>query len=457
MIEEYRKKIIDSEFMGNFEDAQENLARCEAEKERFDKMNSFFKVFFKKKIATIEYRVKVFGDKIENFTKQNEVWKELEGERATIKLILKKFPELAKNSEFCEEINIYYMNLLQKQPELAKDDDFVRSYNEVYKELLKDNPELAKNDDFVQGIMKTSEKLLEHNSELAKNDDFIKDISEIGAILLEETPELAKNDDFIQYLKNNGISENNPQMETVFREILEKNPNLAKDKDFMKNAVEFDVSLIQYDRTNDVDLYKSILAKIQGNPSKYAEMLKINEDSKTESIVQKILYELNNPKQVEKGKYKIPQKFLLEAFRKEFKKEEKANYYKWIESYFSLDGFFPEDVGKKMSELYTDSDHYLLLHNIFSGKVTLDKESPQESICKKGLRTSGDGMCSPNVLAGTTLGNYSENEVNADGIFLTYLGAIEEDVAMLISMPKELIDQNGLIWESNESELIIRR
>ena len=92
----------------------------------------------------------------------------------------------------------------------------------------------------------------------------------------------------------------------------------------MPILLEHDFSYISYDQSNDPKLYVKCLEQLETQIQKGMFHNKGGAMSYFEVQLRPILNEIKNPKKVEPGKYKIPQKYLFEAIRNgvDFYKEE---------------------------------------------------------------------------------------------------------------------------------------
>lgn len=224
--------------------------------------------------------------------------------------------------------------------------------------------------------------------------------------------------------------------------MINTNPKLSENIEFMKDIVNINLDFLKYDKTNNKDLYISVLGKIQENNEEYKKNYG-NEDD-FDIWLSQILEELNNPKQVEEGKYKIPVKYLFESIRMDLK-----NHSNFASSsyYIDTDGKYPKEVGEMLEQNYESKDYYFLIHRDLKTEKTADmttKEEKLKSICKYGLQmsTHTETDCL-NSLGGTTVGNQFEN--------VTFLDLISKDLpTVIIRIPKERIDDNYMIWGTNE-------
>ncbi len=83
----------------------------------------------------------------------------------------------------------------------------------------------------------------------------------------------------------------------------------------MPILLKHDFSYISYDQSNDSKLYVKCLEQLEIQIQKEMFHNKGSAMSYFETILRPVLNEIKNPKKVELGKYKIPQKYLFEAIR----------------------------------------------------------------------------------------------------------------------------------------------
>lgn len=118
---------------------------------------------------------------------------------------------------------------------------------------------------------------------------------------------------------------------TAIELLIKKDPKLAESLEFIKEAIGIDITSIRFDKTNDPELYKQYsyklrefyikeVAKKKGRNSKelaeeYDGNPYIDTYAMRYHVLGKIIEELEKPKVPEEGKYKIPHKYLYEAFR----------------------------------------------------------------------------------------------------------------------------------------------
>ena len=105
--------------------------------------------------------------------------------------------------------------------------------------------------------------------------------------------------------------------------LVNAKPELTKNPEFMKDLINRNMQYIEYDNSNEPELYMQYIEKMIQKLEEAKERNNANEFTINITIntAKKILEELNSPKEVEEGKYKIPRRFLFEGLRKSSKKD----------------------------------------------------------------------------------------------------------------------------------------
>ena len=362
------------------------------------------------------------------------------------KNILKKLNEYEMAKKECERLkereeqlneiiketnplNIHYPTPVVEQ----KFNIFQRMFSRKYKEYIK---KIEEYEDKVKVVREEIEKNNQENIEAKEELEKVKlKITKYENIMSQINIE-ELNQRFID-LKDE---------RKAIRVLLELHPNLSENVEFMKEAVEIDINNIQYDRTNDLNLYLNLLehlkkdSKLKGKFEKSGRSL--------EDYIGEIQKELIDPKKVEQGKYKIPIKYLYEAIRMDIPEleTEQSLLFGNVNKYNNEDGKHPKEIGEKIQQLYEDEGNYLLVHRIFytSGGALA------KVICSEGLKCCMHDEWSINNLKRTTWGTYQKGTCFSD--FLRDSG---ED-KILISIPKKTLDENECIWGSDSKKITTR-
>lgn len=240
--------------------------------------------------------------------------------------------------------------------------------------------------------------------------------------------------------------------ETAIKTAILRNPELTANPEFMKDLLNEDLRYIKYDKSNSPIVYQEYLQKIS---DKLEEKCKRPaENTWVTNVVldrvRTICEEINNPKEVENSKYKIPQRFLFESLRKysdydlqDIETDPKIDMFAEGSTYIQYDGMFLKDYGKSFEELYENSDKYMLVHKVNASFIFEPREDAlekRENIFKDGLHSSTQDEGCVNSLLRTTLGNYQNG--------VTFMDMFEPDYKVVIMIPKEALkeESNIPIW-----------
>ena len=246
--------------------------------------------------------------------------------------------------------------------------------------------------------------------------------------------------------------------ETAIKTAILRNPELTANPEFMKDLLNEDLRYIKYDTSISPIVYQEYLQKIS---DKLEEKCKRPaENTWVTNVVldrvRTICEEINNPKEVENSKYKIPQRFLFESLRKysdydlqDIETDPKIDMFAEGSTYIQYDGMFSKDYGKSFEELYENSDKYMLVHKVNASFIFEPREDAlekRENIFKDGLHSSTQDEGCVNSLLRTTLGNYQNG--------VTFMDMFEPDYKVVIMIPKEALKEgsNIPIWGLDRPE-----
>lgn len=246
--------------------------------------------------------------------------------------------------------------------------------------------------------------------------------------------------------------------ETAIKTAILRNPELTANPEFMKDLLNEDLRYIKYDKSNSPIVYQEYLQKIS---DKLEEKCKRPaENTWVTNVVldrvRTICEEINNPKEVENSKYKIPQRFLFESLRKysdydlqDIETDPKIDMFAEGSTYIQYDGMFSKDYGKSFEELYENSDKYMLVHKVNASFIFEPREDAlekRENIFKDGLHSSTQDEGCVNSFLRTTLGNYQNG--------VTFMDMFEPDYKVVIMIPKEALKEgsNIPIWGLDRPE-----
>ena len=312
---------------------------------------------------------------------------------------------------------------------------FMKTFSKKYKQELKASASNSKE------LTKLNEKMTNLRSEKRKLD------------LDEQTlnPERAK-----------GQLEKMENTDVAIHMLVNAKPELTKNPEFMKDLINRNMQYIEYDNSNESELYMQYIEKMIQKLEEAKERNNANEFTINITIntAKKILEELNSPKEVEEGKYKIPRRFLFEGLRKSGKKDlellEKGEMIDILSvgrDYLREDGCYKQEYGKKLEELYEDKDRFLVIHYINASYHFRAKDETmaiRDNIYKEGLHSSIQGMDCINTLDRTAHGTFEEDK--------SFMELMSPDHKMIIMLPKKALNKNSEepIWGSDFPEADIQ-
>ena len=312
---------------------------------------------------------------------------------------------------------------------------FMKTFSKKYKQELKASASNSKE------LTKLNEKMTNLRSEKRKLD------------LDEQTlnPERAK-----------GQLEKMENTDVAIHMLVNEKTELTKNPEFMKDLINRNMQYIEYDNSNESELYMQYIEKMIQKLEEAKERNNANEFTINITIntAKKILEELNSPKEVEEEKYKIPRRFLFEGLRKSGKKDlellEKGEMIDILSvgrDYLREDGCYKQEYGKKLEELYEDKDRFLVIHYINASYHFRAKDETmaiRDNIYKEGLHSSIQGMDCINTLDRTAHGTFEEDK--------SFMELMSPDHKMIIMLPKKALNKNSEepIWGSDFPEADIQ-
>ena len=261
------------------------------------------------------------------------------------------------------------------------------------------------------------------------------------------------------------LKELNEKMENTdvaIHMLVNEKPEITKNPEFMKDLINRNMQYIEYDNSNEPELYMQYIEKMIQKLEEAKERPNANEFTINMPIntAKKILEELNSPKEVEKGKYKIPRRFLFEGLRKSSKRDlellEKGEMIEILSvgrDYLREDGCYKLEYGKKLEELYEDKDKFLVMHYINASYHFRGKDETieiKDNIYKEGLHSSIQGMDCINALDRTAHGNFEDDK--------SFMELIAPEHKIIIMLPRRLLAKNAEepIWNSDFPEADIQ-
>lgn len=344
--------------------------------------------------------------------------------------------ELKELKEKISELDKENSKLL---PTIYKKRNFIialllKAFSREYKENI---PKEADNKRLLDELRKREEKLFKEKESIN-----LKDPTADKKTIKDKSKELEKLED----------------RETAIKTAILRNPELTANPEFMKDLLNEDLRYIKYDKSNSPIVYQEYLQKIS---DKLEEKCKRPaENTWVTNVVldrvRTICEEINNPKEVENSKYKIPQRFLFESLRKysdydlqDIETDPKIDMFAEGSTYIQYDGMFSKDYGKSFEELYENSDKYMLVHKVNASFIFEPREDAlekRENIFKDGLHSSTQDEGCVNSLLRTTLGNYQNG--------VTFMDMFEPDYKVVIMIPKEALKEgsNIPIWGLDRPE-----
>ena len=320
-----------------------------------------------------------------------------------------------------------------------------------------------KRNPIVEFFMKTFSK--QYKQELktsANNTKKLKELNEKMANLRLEKRKLDLDEQTLNPERAKGQLEKMENTDIAIHMLVNEKPDLTKNPEFMKDLVNRNMQYIEYDDSNAPELYmqyiEKMIQKLEGakertNANEFAINMPIN-------TAKKILEELNSPKEVEQGKYKIPKRFLFEGLRKSSKRDlellEKGEMIDILSvgrDYLREDGCYKLEYGKKLEELYEDKDKFLVMHYINASYHFRGKDETIEiknNIYKEGLHSSIQGMDCINALDRTAHGNFEDDK--------SFMELIAPEHKIIIMLPRKLLAKNAEepIWNSDFPEADIQ-
>ena len=225
-----------------------------------------------------------------------------------------------------------------------------------------------KRNPIVEFFMKTFSK--QYKQELktsANNTKKLKELNEKMANLRLEKRKLDLDEQTLNPERAKGQLKKMENTDIAIHMLVNEKPDLTKNPEFMKDLVNRNMQYIEYDDSNAPELYMQYIEKMIQKLEEAKERTNANEFAINMPIntAKKILEELNSPKEVEQGKYKIPKRFLFEGLRKSSKRDlellEKGEMIDILSvgrDYLREDGCYKLEYGKKLEELYEDKEKF---------------------------------------------------------------------------------------------------
>lgn len=373
-------------------------------------------------------------------------------------------------NEVLENSKNELMQIIQKSEGLqTRKVELEEEMQETKAAILKLNQEnrglsiYRKRNPIIEFFMKTFSK--QYKQELktsANNTKKLKELNEKMANLRAEKRKLDLDEQTLNTERAKGQLEKMENTDIAIHMLVNEKPELTKNPEFMKDLVNRNMQYIEYDNSNAPELYMQYIEKMIQKLEEAKERPNANEFAINMPIntAKKILEELNSPKEVEEGKYKIPKRFLFEGLRKSSKRDlellEKGEMIDILSvgrDYLREDGCYKLEYGKKLEELYEDKDKFLVMHYInasyhFRGKY--ETIAIRDNIYKEGLHSSIQGMDCINALDRTAHGNFEDDK--------SFMELMAPEHKIIIMLPRKLLAKNAEepIWNSDFPEADIQ-
>lgn len=241
-----------------------------------------------------------------------------------------------------------------------------------------------------------------------------------------------------QFLGEIRSEKNSKKTFTSYKDALKTNPEyFGADVEFMCSAVEEDYKLIKFDKTNNSNVYITAIQAwckntIGGKIFERNGSLKI------------LMDEIQKPREVQNGKYKIPREYLWESIRDSLALNKEPS------SYLNMDGRVSQQYGEQLEELYRNPDILVGMHNF------TDESDKEQKILKKGLLEAQTNHKYQTLYSTVAYKGSPDRSINFVNM-LGYIGAsgmgTQHKVAVLV-FPKNVLDSNNPIpiWGSEKGE-----
>ncbi len=260
----------------------------------------------------------------------------------------------------------------------------------------------------------------------------------------------------------------------------------ASDEEFMENAIKEDKALIALDNTNSDRVYIFYLNELKKSLEEARSLDESNIAIYLKNI-DNIIAEIENSKQAEEGKYKVPHKFLYEAIRTKVSGNYEEDEYKKqvfkdkfndvvigneisneIDRYLKIDSTISKELGNELEQIWTEQDNTFVIHNILrnhnnygeteisqSEKDTKAKETI-ESIFTKGLKaTNSMGELEKENPPDLSATSYRQGEglTFIDAIDYTYAGGMYN---IVMKVPSDAFNKDSKtpIWGTNDKDAV---
>ena len=215
-------------------------------------------------------------------------------------------------NEVLENSKNELMQIIQKseglQTRKIKLEEEMQETKEAILSLNQENRGLSiyrKRNPIVEFFMKTFSK--QYKQELktsANNTKKLKELNEKMANLRSEKRKLDLDEQTLNPERAKGQLEKMENTDVAIHMLVNEKPEITKNPEFMKDLINRNMQYIEYDNSNEPELYMQYIEKMIQKLEEAKERPNANEFTINMPIntAKKILEELNSPKEVEKGK-----------------------------------------------------------------------------------------------------------------------------------------------------------
>ncbi len=219
----------------------------------------------------------------------------------------------------------------------------------------------------------------------------------------------------------------------------------GRNPEFMKKAIREDIKFIGYDKTDDEELYREVInlrikeLEVKKEKGDFSEPF---EDISVPKELKELYYlkqEIENPKQVEKGKYKIPHKFMFEELRNNISRNELKYWYSQV------DGVYDKEFGEELQALYENPDIIVGVHGLD------ENEYIENKIFTQGLKNS---MQNADVTLDRTVAFGKDLAFTSLLNYRIPYNSNETESAIILTLPKKALDKENPvpIWGSHNPQ-----
>ena len=197
--------------------------------------------------------------------------------------------------------------------------------------------------------------------------------------------------------------------ERAIRLIISRHPELRNNISFMKEIVSENLVFLQYDKTENAELYWMAINQAIDNYKANHGTMPEEDYRRLMNSIEKSLELIKKDEKVE-GKYHIPVKYLFEAIRKKLTGYKEGNdvfvgLAGLMDYYCERNNRFPKEYGEKLQELWEDKTVRIGVHGL---KIDCNNTDDIKSFFTKGIRTSNQQIGMTKLNRTTLVQDYSE-------------------------------------------------